>query len=559
MGQEEGLNLDGDIAVLERLDRQGRIALCTLRGLASNLSGLRTALGDRQGWDVLVFLGHSAGDPQGGGRLQLGRWPLAGRPCPRPGVPADAAGTGLSLVLLNSCSGMDLARCCTNAGIPWALCFREVVPTRAASLAFSQLLAAMEKGLSFAAALEQVRQALSASGPMGCELLLSAMCTGNATELLLPLSRRRQFRLRLAASTPAQAIAAAVLISLGSAAELLPANPISTYLLDRRLYVQRLWRQATGQGGPTRPALPVLLLDEHRSYPALGVEATPGRVARLALAEVLERTPVTTVPVVGLDVVLDQPAAHTADLAAVIQRQQRAQVVAGWLGPGAGARGAGLNSKPLQILRQAGLEARDLGVGTPAGSGPLQPLPLRLLWPVDRRNFAAALSGVADPRLPADVVIDWSIDWQPLIRVITVDELPSLRAEALVVGTDGTIDADQHDLFSAPGAIRSALPQWGGSSDAIPGALVQAVLAQSLAMRHWLKPLSLPAVTALAAGLGVLLAAAQSRRRRRWPWLIAFALISLPLNLQLGTAQLLLVPIVLPLAALSTTSLLRRD
>ena len=203
VGQEEGLNLDGDIAVLERLDRQGRIALRTLRGPASNLSGLRTALGDRQGWDVLVFLGHSAGDPQGGGRLQLGdgHW-LGGRALAQ--ELEQSSGHRLALVLLNSCSGMDLARCCTDAGIPWALCFREVVPTRAASLAFSQLLAAMEKGLSFAAALEQVRQALSASGPMGCELLLSAMCTGNATELLLPLSRRRQFRLRLAASSPAR-------------------------------------------------------------------------------------------------------------------------------------------------------------------------------------------------------------------------------------------------------------------------------------------------------------------------------------------------------------------
>ncbi|WP_193914641.1 CHAT domain-containing protein [Cyanobium sp. LEGE 06113] len=558
VGQEEGLDLDPDITVLERLDRQGRIDLHILRGQASTLAGLRTALGGRQGWDVLVFLGHSAGDPQGGGRLQLGdgHW-LGGHALAQ--ELRQSSAHGLALVLLNSCSGMDLARCCTDAGIPWALCFREVVPTRAASLAFSQLLAAMEKGLSFSAALERVRQGLSDSGPAGCDLLLSAMCAGSATELVLPLSRRRQFRLRLTTSQARQAIAALALAGLATAAELRPDNPLSTYLLDRRLYVQRLWRQVTGQPGPRRSPLAVLLLDERRSYPALGVQPTPGRVARSALAEVLRRTPVGAVPMVALDVVLDEPAPGASELADVLRRQSRQVVVAGWLNPDAQARGAGKKSMPQPELLEAGLMARDLGVGTPGGNGALQPLPLRLLWEVNERNFAAVFSGIADPRMPADSVIDWSIDWHPLIRIVSVADLADLQAAALLVGTDGTIDADQHDLFGAPGAIRHLLPLWGGSSDAIPGALVQAVMAQSLSLRHWLTPLSLPASTALAGGLGVLLAAAYPQRRRRLLWLIGTAALTIPISLQVAVSQRLLIPIVLPLAALSTTTLLRRD
>ncbi|MCP9928834.1 CHAT domain-containing protein [Cyanobium sp. CH-040] len=558
VGREEGLDLEADIAELQRLDRQGRIALHTLRGPDSCLSRLRAALGDKRGWDVLVFLGHSAGDPQGGGRLQLGdgHW-LGGNALAQEFQ--QAKGHGLSLVLLNSCSGMDLAHCCTAAGIPWALCFREAVPTTAASLAFSQLLGAMEHGRSFPAALQHTRQALQESGPAGCHLLLSGMCAGGAPELHLPLSARRRFRLRLASSTRRQAIAALALLAAAATAELLPANPLSTYLLDRRLYVQRLWREATGQPGPLSPSLPVLLLDERRAYKELQVEATPGRVARAALAEVLRRTPPGAVPVVGLDVVLDEPAPHTAELAAVIRRQRRQQVLAGWLGAGAGARAAGVRSQPLEELRQAGLHARDLGVGTTAGQADRQPMPLQLLWEVNSRNFASALSAAPQVRMPPEAVIDWSIDWTPLVRPIGVAELSELRAPALVVGTDGTIDRDQSDLFHAPAAIRPALAVWGGPSDVIPGALVQAVLAQSLALRHWLTPVSLSGCTALAAGLGVLTAAALPERRHRGVALGAAALLTIPLSLQLATARLVLVPIVLPVAALSATSLLRRD
>jgi hypothetical protein len=558
VGDEHELDLSADIAQLERLSRQRRIELITLRGPACSLSGLRAALRHPQGLDALVFLGHSSGDPEGGGRLQLGdgSW-LGGHAL---AAELQQAGShGLALVLLNSCAGLDLARSCTTAGIPWALCFREAVPTRAASLAFTVLLGQLEQGAGFCTALEEVRQQLAATGPAGSELLLSAMGGATATELVLPLSRRRRFRLRLAASTPSQAVAAALLVVVGAAGELLPANPLSTYLLDRRLYVQRLWRQATAQPGPQRPPLAVLLLDERRTYPALGVEPTPGRVARAALAEVLRRTSPAAVPVVGLDVVFDEYAPNTAELAAVIRQQQRQRVVGGWFGPDTPAKGAGLDSKPLELLRQAGLDAGNLAVGTPPGAGERQPMPLRLLEEVNASNFAGALNTAATPPMPPESVIDWSIDWLPLIQIVTVPELPDLRAPALVVGTDGRIDSDQPDLFVAPGAIRPALTTWGGASDVLPGALVQAVLAQSLALGHWLTSIPLPAVTALTAGLGVLLAAAEQQRRRRVPWLLAAAAITIPISLQLAVSHRLLLPIALPLTAAASTALLRRD
>jgi CHASE2 domain-containing sensor protein len=100
---------------------------------------------------------------------------------------------------------------------------------------------------------------------------------------------------------------------------------------------------------------------------------------------------------------------------------------------------------------------------------------------------------------------------------------------------------------------------WQGAQSKVPGVLIQAVLAQSLSLRQWLTPASQTFSTALAAGLGVLLAAAQANRRRRTLLVAAIIVVALPFAWQLAIAQLWLLPLALPLAALTATALLRRD
>ncbi len=554
VGAENDLDLSAEIALLQSMHQRGHIALRILRGANASLTALQAALPDPAGWDGLIFLGHSDADPDGGGRLHLGdgSWLVAS--ALRQEL-QQAAARGLTLVLLNSCSGSDLARSCTAAGIPWALCFREPVPTAAAGLAFSSLLAAMESGQGLSQAVATARRQLEQHGPADSHRLLSVFCTGGATDVHLPLRRRQQFRRRLATSRRSQAITAGLALLLGAAGELEPSNPLSTFLLDRRLYVQRLWRDFTSQGGPSGPPLPVLLLDERRMPEALGVTPTPGRVSRAALARILERIPSSRVPKVALDVVLDEPAAATEALAAVIRDQARPSVFAGYFGAESDAPGAGARSRPLPQLTEAGLEARNLTVGTVAGGGSLKPVPLQLRAPITGANFAGALSTAAVPLLPVEAVIDWS----SLLRQITVADLASLQVPALLVGTDGHIDRDQSDRFQAPGAVREALPAWGGTEGVMPGSLVQAVLAQSLSLGHWLTPRSLTACTALAAGGGVLLAAAQPSRQRRLLVIGAIGLLAVPLSLQLAVGQRILVPLLLPLAALASTTLLRPE
>jgi ABC-type dipeptide/oligopeptide/nickel transport system permease component len=100
---------------------------------------------------------------------------------------------------------------------------------------------------------------------------------------------------------------------------------------------------------------------------------------------------------------------------------------------------------------------------------------------------------------------------------------------------------------------------WRGASREVPGVVIQAVLAQSISLRHWLTPVSQTFSTALAAGLGVLLAAGSPRWGRRVLWIALIIGIAIPLGWQLAVSLLCLLPLVLPLAALTATALLRRE
>jgi hypothetical protein len=156
-------------------------------------------------------------------------------------------------------------------------------------------------------------------------------------------------------------------------------------------------------------------------------------------------------------------------------------------------------------------------------------------------------------------VVPRAVAAPPLLRRVELSELPGLKAPALVLGAEGSLDRDGDDLFSAPGAMAPALTQiWQGAERKVPGVLIPAVLAQSRLLRHWLTPVPQTLTTALAAGLGVLLAAAQANRRG-WLWLVAaIIVVALPLCWQLAIIQLWLLPLALPLAALTATALLRR-
>ncbi|MFN9659413.1 MAG: CHAT domain-containing protein [Cyanobacteriota bacterium] len=563
---------------LERLNLQGGLAIKILAANVNSRAELLGQLRDPLGWDGLLFMGHSKADTRSGGLcLADGSW-LSGADLAE--SLRQSAGGCPAFVVLNSCSGLELAEACITAGVEWAIAFRERVPDKAASFALRSLLGELQAHGDLAMAVTQTRQAFKAAPKSnfdqhqlaGCHLLLSAVCADTAAPLCLPLTRKRHFFGRLSRATGSQAFIAAATVFLGLGMDLIPANPLSTWLLDGRLEAQRLWRQGTGNLGPKGRALPLLLLRNNQLKADFGVQPLNDRLSSQALTEVLRRAPNPAVPVVALDVILDDPKPDPIALAQTISRQQPRKVFAGFP-PGTSAVDGAGTALPIKLLQNSGLTAYAIDVGTSGerGSDNLQPVPLQLTQSqVGSHTFAAAVARslaprLASPALPLHAVIDWSIQWRALLTFQRADGLSSLRAPVLLVGSDGsqTREPRDRDLFQTPRALAGALAgareresgEWGTLQVKLPGVVLQAVLAQSMALGHWLTPWATGPTSALAAGLGVLGAAAiPSRRWRALGWLVVSA-IAVPLSLQAAVTTKTLVPLTLPLLACGATAL----
>jgi hypothetical protein len=575
IGAADGLDLAPDIAQLQHQAACGRIALTMLQAAEATALALQHLLSEAKGWDALVFLGHSQ-PGSSGGLLQMGDGTMLSGIALEQAL-REAATRGLRLVLLNSCSGLDLAKTAARAGVAWSLCFLRPIPSAAATTIFALLLQRLENGAELAATIASLRQQLALeAGVEGCDLLLALVALPVAAQFRLPLRKRQQFRLRLLSTSKRQWLTAAALSAAAVWMQgIVPWNPINQELLDRRLQLQALWRQLTDQqtviaSGRRATPLPVLLLDERRIGPELGARPTAGRVSRFALAAVLQRTDPQRVPLVGLDVVLDEQLPGTPELAAVIRAQQR-RVVAGWIANHSTADTRllpGEASKPLAQLQQAGLESRAIGMALGNGSEPRKSKwrPLQLTQTLTPDHWAVALSQHPQGSIPSDVVLDWSLNWDAWLRWLTPRDLPTLTAPVLLVASDGQVGG-QEDLFASPAARMltlspQALAAKAAVGAAIPGAHVQAVLIQSLNLNHWLSPwpsLGGAPLTPLAAGLGILLAAAVNNRQKRILAIVGLATVTLPLSLQLAVSSAILIPVLFPVVALGLTALGRDD
>ena len=605
IGPSKGLDLKEQITRLGALDRAGRISLHTLTGEQSSSDVALNSLRDPQGWDGLIYLGHGDPIPEGGGGLRLERGMLAG-----PALADALRQAAPQLVLLSRCHGTDLVPLCLEAGVSWVWSCRGEVSDPIAVAAFVALLEALEAGDSLPAATAIAGQAIEGAFP-GSSGMISLEGRADSPPLRLPLRRRRLWSQRLARSQRRQLVATGVALGLG----LVAYGPRSgaghpwglpNTLLNFRLKAQKDWRDL--RGVPPTPGdedqtspLVVWLLSSKVAYPE------GKRVSREALSTVLWALPPERAPVVGIDVVLDddgpqpvQPVATEA-LAALIQAQRRKVLFNITMHdndnsqrPGA----VGVASLPSPELRKAGLKSFDGTLGIPEDSLLSSEFPLQLIGAVGRNSFAGVLAfggpaKAAGEGLPAGSVIDWSIDWlaPSVIQVVWIGEerFKSLRSATpplppgarVLVGVDKRGLAGEGaskgspepaaDLYPVPNALIDQ-PSWQafkadpvswlnseGDKNHLSGPVLQAVWSESLRRGHWLTPLAPLPTMALAAGLGVLLAAALERRRQRLLALAVISLVAVPTALELALGLRLLVPLLFPLGALWASCLSRRE
>ena len=147
-----------------------------------------------------------------------------------------------------------------------------------------------------------------------------------------------------------------------------------------------------------------------------------------------------------------------------------------------------------------------------------------------------------------------------MIQRVEPDELADLTKPVLLIGSDGNVNQKAKDRFRTPAIPNLNLHAvWGGQKHTMPGVVLQAVLAQSLRMGHWLTPVSSALAAALASALGIGLAAGIDRRWTRALLCGAITALAIPVCAQLAISTLWLVPLLLPLTALWCVALVRRS
>ena len=147
-----------------------------------------------------------------------------------------------------------------------------------------------------------------------------------------------------------------------------------------------------------------------------------------------------------------------------------------------------------------------------------------------------------------------------MIQRVKPDDLAGLTTPVLLIGSDGNVNQEAKDRFRTPAIPNLNLHVvWGGQKHTMPGVVLQAVLAQSLRMGHWLTPFSSAFAAALASALGIALAAGIDRRWKRTLLCGGITVVAIPVCTQLAISTLWLVPLLLPLAALWCVALVRRS
>ncbi len=372
------------------------------------------------------------------------------------------------------------------------------------------------------------------------------------------------------------------LITVGIAALAFDIDPwlgSNQALLDQRLFWQSRWRQVVNQPGPNPSQIGLLQVSEeiHSDF-----DESPGEneVNRSLLAKILSSLSGSEPQRVGIDYIIDRPGADKqANKLLAFELEQQSKLRKIYLGlcpPNSEASSKCKKAKHQQLpqLLQPYAIPVSISIGiTPAkilstDTTKKQSKPLLLASAIANGSFAYAMAGMTSSfGLPAGAIVDWSVDWLSPSRIYVFESantLKNFQGKRLIIASDGYIGSDMNaaaDLHQAPASLYSYTGGYELFSSlqdgAIPGGFIQAVLSQSIASNHWIRPL-LPFVnvlsTTLLAVFGLMIGHRVKSSRGRVLVLTTTTIIYVILALQLFVAYQRIVPLLLPVTAASLTA-----
>jgi hypothetical protein len=302
-GDETGLDFQNDREAMQILAALAEIqTICWDAATSDRINPKQkicNAIADPQGWDILFFAGHSDQTNLTGGKLLVAPHSSLTMSDLDPYL-LQAKERGLQIAIFNSCNGTAIATwLVSKVGIPQAIAMREPIHNQAAQSFLVQFL-------------QNLAQHKDAHTSMfeACRYLQEQRLTFPSVYLIPSLFRHPDAPLfkippkgikgliRRVLPTPLQAIALSTLLT----ASLIPS--LQEWMLDRRVWLQAIYRQQTQRISQESP--PVLLVQIDEASLQKAAIADPHPMDRHYLAQLVDRLASQNAQIVGIDYLLDR-------------------------------------------------------------------------------------------------------------------------------------------------------------------------------------------------------------------------------------------------------------
>lgn len=311
LGDDTNLTLKTDRTVIRSLSAVADVELMSWQTLP-DLDLLREEicqkLAEPKGWDVLFFAGHSQESTSVGGELAIA-----------PGVslsirdmtPAlqKAQEKGLRLAIFNSCNGLGIALELISLGLSQVLAMREPIDNAAAQVFLEKFVEGLRAYQSIDDALLETRKYLEQEGKVlhpSAFLIPSLFCHPDADLFQFQPWGIWQ-RLRQWQPSHSKLKMLGVCLGLSLWPSLYP-----TFLLDGRLFTERLWREIVSDPAESSPKQILVQIDDDSLMAAQVNSLRP--LDRSYLARLVNDLVKRKSRVIGLDYVFDYQTANDLSL-----------------------------------------------------------------------------------------------------------------------------------------------------------------------------------------------------------------------------------------------------
>ena len=329
LGDETGLSFKAETESLKSLDRLAEVQFEGWR-VGESTAGLKERIALRltaaAGWDILFFAGHSNESVLTGGELAIAPQTSIFLNEIKPQL-LKAKDNGLQFAIFNSCKGLDLANTLIDLGLSQVAIMREPIHNSVAQeflIQFIQHLVSHAKNEahtvqdSVLAACEYLKLERNLTYPSSY-CVPSFFCHPE-TVPFTPRTIGISQKLKQLIPTSRQTIA----LSLLSAASLMA--PVQDLMLDGRMYVQALYRQATHQIPQNRPNINIVQIDEASLRSGLIPARKINPIDRAALAKIVDRIVESKPNILAIDYLLDRPMPEDPILTKSLQNAARKKV-----------------------------------------------------------------------------------------------------------------------------------------------------------------------------------------------------------------------------------------